>query len=479
LIDGFGSVASPFLFRHSHRKQFTLKTFFFVKETKISASAETVYNWHARPGAFERLKSPWEKLELVSTDDGVRDGTEVELLLRLGPFRKKWTAIIHDCKQGREFCDTQRTGPFAFWEHTHKMLPDGEHACLLQDRVEYALPFGIPGRLLGANLIRGKLARIFEYRHRLTVQDIQAHLGVKRSMKILVTGSHGLVGSALIPFLTTGGHDVLRLVRNSNPADHDISWDPQAGVIEKEQLEGLDAVVHLAGENIASRRWNAAQKGRILESRVQGTRMLCETLSKLNSPPKVLVCASAVGYFGDRSDEELDEQSEQGTGFLADVCRDWEVACDPAWEKGIRVVTLRFGVILSSAGGALAKMLLPFKLGLGGVVGSGKQYWSWIALDDVVGAILHSISNDDLNGPVNCVSPNPSTNREFTKTLGQVLKRPTIFPLPAFAARLVLGGMADELLLASAQVVPQKLQRSGYQFRFEDLESALRHTLGK
>ena len=298
-------------------------------------------------------------------------------------------------------------------------------------------------------------------------------------MKVLVTGSHGLIGSALIPFLTTDGHVVLRLVRNPNPATHEIPWNPQTGVIENEQLEGLDAVVHLAGENIASRRWNATQKKRIRESRVHGTRMLCEAIAKLTNPPKVLVCASAVGYFGDRGDEELDEQSEPGTGFLADVCRDWEQAADPAREKEIRVVNLRFGVILSSAGGALVKMLLPFKLGFGGVVGSGKQYWSWIALDDVLGAIRHVISNADLNGPVNCVSPHPATNREFTKTLGRVLKRPTLFPLPAFVARLVLGEMANELLLASTRVVPKQLQASGYQFRFENLESALRDTLGK
>ena len=456
-----------------------MKTETFVKETKFKTSAETVYNWHARPGAFERLKPPWERLELVSDDDGIKEGAEVELIVRFGPFHRKWIAKFHDCKQGQEFRDAQSDGPFAFWDHTHKMLPDGENFCRLQDHIEYALPFGILGRLLAGKLIRSKLQRVFEYRHRLTVQDIQAHTETKHTMKILVTGSHGMVGSALVPFLTTGGHDVLRLVRNPNPAANEIPWDPQAGVVNLEQLEGLDAVVHLAGENIASKRWNAAQKESIRESRVHGTRVLSEAIAKLTNPPKVLVCASAVGYFGDRGDEELDEQSEQGTGFLADVCRNWEQAAEPAREKGIRVVNLRFGMILCSAEGALPKLLLPFKLGLGGVVGSGKQYWSWIALDDVLGAILHAMSHDDLHGPANCVSPNPSTNREFTRTLGRVLKRPTIFPFPGFAARLVLGEMANELLLASARVVPQKLQTSGYQFRFEDLESALRHTLGR
>lgn len=241
--------------------------------------------------------------------------------------------------------------------------------------------------------------------------------------------------------------------------------------------EGPDAVVHLAGENIARARWSERQKALIRDSRVKGTRLLCDLLARYSPPPKALVCASAVGYYGDRADEILKEESAPGSGFLADVCREWEAATQPAVERGIRVVNLRIGIVLSPMGGALAKMLTPFKLGVGGTIGSGRQYMSWIALDDVVGAIHFALTNESLHGPVNAVAPNPVTNREFTHTLGRVLSRPTLFPMPAFAARLVLGEMADALLLASARVEPAQLLASGFTFRHPDLEAALRALL--
>ena len=297
-------------------------------------------------------------------------------------------------------------------------------------------------------------------------------------MKVLVSGPHGLIGSGLRSFLTTGGHSVVGLTR-SKSSDAEIEWDPASGRLDAAQLRGFDAVVHLAGESIASGRWTEQVKKRIRESRVQGTTLLCKALAQLDSPPKVLVCASAIGYYGNRGDERLDENSTSGNDFLANVCREWETATVPARDKGIRVVNLRFGVVLSSAGGALAKMLFPFKMGVGGVVGSGQQYMSWIALDDAIGAIHHALTHDELQGPVNGTAPSPVTNREFTKTFGKVLHRPTIFPMPAFAARLALGEMADALLLSSACVVPAKLQSSKYEFRFAELEGALRHVLGK
>jgi uncharacterized protein (TIGR01777 family) len=258
-----------------------------------------------------------------------------------------------------------------------------------------------------------------------------------------------------------------------------VRWDPILGTIDQAGLEGHDAVVHLAGENIAGGRWNDRQKKAIRDSRLHGTQLVCDALSKLRNPPKTLVCASAVGFYGDRGDEILDEKCSVGAGFLAEVCRDWEAATESVRLRGMRVVNLRFGMVLSPAGGALQKMLLPFKLGLGGIIGSGRQYWSWIEIDDAVGAILHALTHDQLAGPVNAVAPNPSTNRDFTKTLGQVLNRPTVLPLPAFAARLALGQMADDLLLASARVVPQRLEETGYAFRYPQLESALRHLLGR
>jgi uncharacterized protein (TIGR01777 family) len=256
-------------------------------------------------------------------------------------------------------------------------------------------------------------------------------------------------------------------------------WNPQAERFDASPLDGVDAVVHLAGENIAASRWNARVKQRLRDSRVAATRRLCEGLAEMSSRPKVLVCASAIGFYGDRGDELLDEESRPGSGFLADLAQDWECATAPAAEAGIRVVNLRFGVILSPKDGALAKMLMPFKLGVGGRVGSGKQYWSWISIDDAAGAIHHTMMTDDLVGPVNAVAPNPVTNQEFTKTLGRVLRRPTFVPMPAFAARLALGEMADELLLASSRVEPRKLIQSGYDFRQPTLEAALRHLLGR
>jgi uncharacterized protein (TIGR01777 family) len=297
-------------------------------------------------------------------------------------------------------------------------------------------------------------------------------------MRILLTGSSGLIGRALIPFLTADGNELVRLVRS--PAlggSGQISWDPGAGTIHQDALEGFDAAVHLAGETIVGR-WNARKKARIMESRARDTRLLSESLARLKQPPRVLVSASAIGYYGDRGDEPMTEANSAGALFLSEVSTAWEVATEPAARAGIRVVNLRIGFVLSAAGGGLAAMLLPFKMCMGGRVGSGRQYISWVAINDVVGAILHALRTAALAGPVNAVAPHPVTNLEFTETLGRVLHRPTIFPMPAFAARLVFGEMADNLLLASTRVEPERLVATGYQFRFPELEPALRHVLG-
>jgi uncharacterized protein (TIGR01777 family) len=297
-------------------------------------------------------------------------------------------------------------------------------------------------------------------------------------MKILITGSSGLVGSALTSCLRNSGHQVTRLVRSAEAlGTADLYWEPANGVLNLEILEEFDAIIHLAGDNLADGRWTDCKKARIRASRLVSTRLLCDTLTSLAHPPRVLASASAVGFYGDRAAEILTEESSAGIGFLAEVCQDWEAATAPAAQKGIRVVLMRFGVVLSAQGGALAKMLLPFKLGLGGRIGHGEQYWSWIALDDVVGAIVHALGNEQLSGPVNFVSPQPVTNREFTETLGNVLARPTFCAVPAFAARLALGEMADAALLASTRVQPMKLLAAGYQYRHPQLAEALRQTL--
>jgi len=293
---------------------------------------------------------------------------------------------------------------------------------------------------------------------------------------VLVSGASGMVGQALLPALTAAGKQVQTLSRGATSRGV-IGWDPATGTIDVDKLEGFGSVVHLAGESIATGRWTADKKRRILESRTVGTRLLCETLSRLKSPPRTLVCASAIGYYGDRGDALLSEEHAPGHGFLPDVCVAWEAATRPAVERGIRVVQLRIGIVLSPLGGALQKMLLPFKLGLGGRVGHGGQYWSWVSLPDLVGIIGHALNCDQLHGPVNAVSPEPVTNREFTRVLGSVLRRPTVFPLPAFVARIVLGEMADALLLASTRVAPLRLRATGYQFRHPELQGALRELL--
>ncbi|HUY13633.1 MAG TPA: TIGR01777 family oxidoreductase [Terriglobia bacterium] len=298
-------------------------------------------------------------------------------------------------------------------------------------------------------------------------------------MRVLITGASGLVGSSLILALNSGGHRVVRLVRSGMKAADAIPWNPAAAEIDSASLEGFDAVVHLAGENIAGARWTAEQKQKIRDSRVGPTRVLCESLARLHQPPRVLASASAIGYYGNRGDEWLDEESAPGAGFLPDVCREWEDATGPAAANGIRVIHFRIGLVLSRRGGALAKMLPPFRMGLGGVLGSGRQYMSWIRIDDLVGAIQHCLTSDGLSGPVLAVAPHPVTNREFTKTLGRVLSRPTLFPVPAFVLRMAFGELADALLLASARATPGRLLASGYRFLFPELEPALRHVLGK
>ncbi len=267
------------------------------------------------------------------------------------------------------------------------------------------------------------------------------------------------------------------MVRGAQAGEDEVRWDPSSGTLDPQHLEHIDAVVHLAGENISSGRWTGEKKRRIRESRIKGTQLLAQSVSRLFDPPKVFVSVSATGYYGDRGDEKLNEESEAGTGFLPDLCRQWESAIEAAIIRGIRVVIPRLGMVLSPKGGALGLMLPIFRLGMGGRIGTGRQYQSWIAIDDLLGVIHYAIQNDWLHGPINAVSPNPVTNLEFSQALGRVLSRPGRLSLPSFAARMVFGGMADEVLLASARVSPARLVKSGYKFKFPELEGALRHIL--
>ena len=289
--------------------------------------------------------------------------------------------------------------------------------------------------------------------------------------RVLVTGASGPIGEALLPSLQARGYSITRLLRHQPLGEGQILWNPEKPLLPQ-SLSGFEAVIHLAGETIVGR-WTKAKKARIRDSRVLGTRHLAEALAKAPQPPRVLISASAIGFYGDRGEEILREDSPSGTGFLPEVCREWEAASQPAADAGIRTAKMRFGVVLSPTGGALQKMLPPFRMGLGGKIGNGRQWWSWIDVKDLVGAIHHVLKSDLLRGPVNIVAPKPVRNAEFSNILADVLSRPSIFPMPAFAARLALGQMADELLLASQHVEPSKLIATGYPFQFSDLKQAL------
>lgn len=296
-------------------------------------------------------------------------------------------------------------------------------------------------------------------------------------MKIVVSGASGLIGSALVPSLEGAGHEVVRLVRGRTATARELEWDPAAGTLDASKLAGIDGAVHLSGATIG-RRWTRARKAEIRESRVKSTMLLAETLASVDPRPSVLVCTGGVGIYGDRGDEILTEESELGSGFLSEVGRAWESACEPARSAGLRVVNLRGGIVLSRQGGALARLLTPFRLGLGGRVGSGRQWWSWIAIDDLVRAIRFALEGT-LAGPVNTVSPNPATNGQFAKTLGQALGRPTVFPFPAIAAKALFGEMAEEALLTGQRALPARLLDAGFAFDYPELGPALERALEK
>jgi uncharacterized protein (TIGR01777 family) len=444
-------------------------------------SADAAYAWHGRPGALERLTPPWERVEVVEPGAGIADGSRTVLRIRKGLVPIRWVSRFRDVVAGRQFVDVQEEGPFAQWTHLHKFEPDGPSGSTLTDRIEYIPPLGSAGAVVAPMLVDRRLERLLTYRHELLRADLeaQARLADHPPMRLAVSGATGLIGRALLPFLQTGGHEVRRLTRApQTPSDAD--WSYEEGRIDVVKLDGLDGIVHLAGESIGVR-WTEGRKKRIWDSRAIGTRFLCETLARLHRPPRVLVCASAVGIYGDRGDETLTEDSTippRTSGFLVDVAREWEAATEPARAAGIRVVNLRFGIVLTPAGGALAELLRPFRLGVGGRIGSGRQWMSWIGVDDAAGAIHHALLTETLSGPVNATSPHPRTNQEFVAALGRVLQRPARLPVPAGAIRLALGEMGEAALLSSARVVPTRLLESGYVFRHPHLPGSLRFLLG-
>jgi len=394
--------------------------------------------------------------------------------------RFRWISQFKEVEEGALFRDVQLTGPFDSFDHTHRFEPLDERTSVMEDRIRYELPLGFFGNLFGAAMVRRKLESAFAYRHRVLAADLAVHARARAcGLRILVTGSSGLVGRALVSFLESGGHEVHRLARHPGGGERRIEFDPEKGAAHPSELEGLDAVIHLAGDSIAKGRWTGEKKRRIRDSRVRFTRRLSETLAALRRPPRALISSSAVGFYGDRGDRVLRESDSPGGDFLSEVCLQWESATEPAALAGIRVVQLRTGLVVAGNGGALAPMLPLFRLGLGGRLGNGRQWWSFIAMDDLLYAIHHVLMTESVTGPVNATSPEPVTNAGFTRALARVLRRPAIFPAPRKALEIVLGGMAGPLLFASARVHPEKLLDSGFTFTYPSLDGALRHVLGR
>lgn len=452
---------------------------FFRHRSELPYPREQVFEWHMRPGALERLTPPWMQVRVIRREGEIHDGGRVVLGIRQGPAEIKWEARHTAFEEGHMFRDEQVSGPFGSWVHTHRFLDAQDGGCIMEDEVEWEAPMGAAGRVLAEPFLEKDMERLFSFRHARLRHDLDLHAryGGQGPLTVAITGSSGLLGQALTHLLRAGGHTVIPMTRQGG--EDSILWDPKGGEWDREPLEGVDAVVHLAGEPIFGLRWTPEKKEKIMKSRRIGTEVLARALAGLRNKPGVLVSASAIGFYGDRGATVIKEDSPPGKGFLSKVCRAWEEATAPAKRAGIRVVTLRTGMVLTPEGGALGTMLLPFKMGVGGRIGSGRQYVSWIDLDDETALIYHALANTAVRGPLNATAPHPVENNTFTSILGRVLARPTLIPVPALAVKTLFGEMGQELLLDGARVIPAKAQETGFEFRYPSLEESLRFQLGR
>lgn len=460
----------------------------YKHETIVNADIKSTFDWFEHEGSFRRLMPPWEVAEEVRADDSLEVGSQRVFRFPAPgiPFlNMTWVAEHTGYDKPNYFADTMIKGPFWKWNHDH-YLTEKNGITTVVDDVTYSVPFGPLGmlvdRILGGSLVTGRISSMFRARELRLQRDMKNHTkfaNVKRK-KILVVGSSGLIGTQLVAFLDTGNHEVWRMVRReANKDKKEISWEPSKSIINAKELEGFDIVIHLGGVGIGDKRWSTKRKSAIRDSRVDSTKLLSKTLAELNSKPDLFMMASAIGYYGNRGDEELDENSTMGDGFLTDICKEWEDSATPAKDAGIRTVHLRTGIVLSAVGGALGKMLFPAKMGAGGPIGGGKQWMSWISMDDQIYSMYHLMMNEKSSGEYNITAPNPVRQKEFAKTLGKVLRRPSFAPLPGFMMKLLFGEMGVKLTLDSQRVIPKNLQNSDYEFTHENLEDALADSLGK
>lgn len=452
----------------------------FTQKIQISVPVERLFAWHARDGAIQRLTPPWAPLTLNwRQGKGIDNGVRVGFDMRVFGIPMTWEAEHIDYLENRMFKDRQTRGPFARWEHTHLFSFDGENRSVMTDQVAYHLPMGWLSAPFYAH-VQKQLARIFDYRHRVLARDLACHADKGPPLRVLISGSSGTIGAALVPFLRTCGHEVIRLVRHANDLAADaVFWDPYENILDMKAIGPVDAVINLNGVDISRGKWTGHQKQKILASRIEPTRVLAQKMAALDRRPSVFISSSAIGFYGEGRDAVQTDASPKGDSFISRVCEQWEQAAQPAAEAGIRTVPLRIGVVLTPAGGALARMLPAFLCGCGARLGPGRQYMSWISMDDTLGGILHILTTPDLRGPVNLTAPEPVTNRTFTHTLARVLSRPAFFVIPGTIAARLWGEMGKETLLTSARVMPEKMLKTGFAFQHHTLEPALRHLLGR
>lgn len=447
-------------------------------ESVIGASLADVSRWHFSLAALGRTIPPWINGKVVAAQP-IADGSRTSLELAMGPLKCRWVAVHRDVLPSSGFTDEMEQGPFSKWTHRHEFEALDYRTTRLRDLVEFELPFQWATDPL-ASWVYSQLERVFRYRHSRVARDLRRHAIGQGSvpLSIAVTGASGLIGSALCAVFECAGHRVLKLVRGVPSGPQEVQWNP-AGVWDASQLEGVDAVVHLAGVSIANGRWTPARMQAILDSRVVGTRSLSIAMAKLRTPPRVLITASGCGYYGNSADRKFVESDPSGAGFLAQVAREWEGASLPAIQAGIRTAHMRLGVVVSARGGAVGAMKLPFLFGAGGPIGDGRQGMPWIHIDDVLAGVAWLISHHSISGGVNFVAPEQTTQREFAQTMGTVLHRPAFLPFPKFAVGALLGQMGEDLLLGGQFLEPMKLRESGFQYDFPTLKSALDFEFGR
>ncbi len=447
------------------------------RRSVLPATPEQLWAWHVRPGAFERLVPPWEAVRVLERDPrGIVEGARITLEVTKGPVTFHWIAEHREVDPPHGFDDVQVKGPFVAWHHSRRFEATDDGTAVV-DQIRAEPPLGALGGIV-AGSIRDDLERMLTWRHEILRQDLARERRTPLApMRIAITGATGMIGSALAPMLTTAGHTVIPVSRQAIPGG--IRWEPGKGILDPAALEGIDAVIHLAGASLADGRWSDERKRELEASRTIPTALLARTLAALERKPTVLLSMSAIGIYGDRGDLELDETSEVGDDFLARLGVAWEAAAQPARDAGVRVVHPRLGVVLSPRGGALAKLLTPFKLGAGGVLGPGTQWMSWVSLDDVLGALRHAIADEEIAGAMAVTAPTPLRNRDFTNLLASVLGRPALVPVPAMALQAIFGEMAEATILASQRVQPMVLTRRRYRFEYPELGEALRHLLGR